>query len=249
MLSLYQSVSEHRTHVEQYRSLLRLGQEHYPYRKALQLAKGGQRLLDWGCGNGHLSYFLSRNGFAVDAYDATVGNFSGATSPPLLQDVPGVRFTLGRDPVRLPYESETFDLIFCGGVLEHVHEFGGDQVRSIRELERVLRPGGRLWVYHLPNRFSWNENARALLNRLALGDHPIHSAQYSRGDFERLLDGTRLVIEEADRYHFLPRIALERLPVADWPLFCSMFDAVDDALSFLLGPIAQNWSFITRKSP
>lgn len=239
----YRTVRGHRDHVEQYRSLLRLGQERYPYKRALQLAQRGQRLLDWGCGNGHLSYFLAHNGFAVDAYDTSIGNFSGEKSPPLLRDMPGVTFTLGRDPVRLPYETETFDLIFGSGVLEHVHEFGGDQAGSIRELARVLKPGGTLWVFHLPNRWSWNENIRGLFGMA------VHSRLYTRADFSALIEGSGLEIVEAKRYHFLPRIVLERLSLADDPSFCEAFDALDDAFAFVLAPIAQNWSFITRKSP
>src|SRR4051794_9679572 len=42
----------------------------------------------------------------------------------------------------IPYDAETFDLVTCLDVLEHTP----DDVRSLRELRRVTRPGGALVV-------------------------------------------------------------------------------------------------------
>jgi SAM-dependent methyltransferase len=42
----------------------------------------------------------------------------------------------------IPYEDETFDLVTCLDVIEHTP----DDVRSLRELRRVTRPGGWLVV-------------------------------------------------------------------------------------------------------
>lgn len=38
----------------------------------------------------------------------------------------------------IPFEDNTFDIIFCNHVLEHVH----DDLRAMSEMKRVLRPGG-----------------------------------------------------------------------------------------------------------
>ena len=56
-------------------------------------------------------------------------------------------------PVRLPYADGSFDAVLSMGVLEHVLDPEG----SLDELARVLRPGGVLYVYKLPNRFSYLE--------------------------------------------------------------------------------------------
>ena len=57
------------------------------------------------------------------------------------------------DPRRLPYGDHSFDAVLSCGVLEHVQ----DPDSSLEELKRVLRPGGTLYVYKLPNRRSYLE--------------------------------------------------------------------------------------------
>ena len=47
----------------------------------------------------------------------------------------------------LPFPAETFDLILSHEVLEHVQ----DDRRSVSEMARVLRPGGRMVIF-VPNR-------------------------------------------------------------------------------------------------
>jgi SAM-dependent methyltransferase len=50
---------------------------------------------------------------------------------------------------RLPFADGEFDLVVCTSVLEHV----ADSIKAMKELRRVIRPGGRLWleipfIYH-----------------------------------------------------------------------------------------------------
>lgn len=63
-------------------------------------------------------------------------------------DVPSFRGVVA-DVRKLPFETDSFDVAFCVSTLEHV---GGDRrrgyragaLKALRELRRVLRPGGRL---------------------------------------------------------------------------------------------------------
>jgi SAM-dependent methyltransferase len=59
----------------------------------------------------------------------------------------------GTDPVHLPYASASAGAVLSVGVLEHVPDISG----SLREVNRVLRPGGTFFIFMLPNRYSWVE--------------------------------------------------------------------------------------------
>ena len=46
------------------------------------------------------------------------------------------------DIENLPFENETFDLVLATDIIEHVD----DDARAVRELQRVLAPGGKLLI-------------------------------------------------------------------------------------------------------
>jgi len=53
----------------------------------------------------------------------------------------GAEFFIG-SAYSLPFESDSFDLIICSEVLEHLHEYND----AIKEIHRVLKPGGKLYI-------------------------------------------------------------------------------------------------------
>jgi SAM-dependent methyltransferase len=101
--------------------------------------RGCKRILDAACGNGRYSHFLLRH---ADP-DALVTAFD--LSPRMLLRARR-RLRTGRvthavaDLTRLPYGDAAFDAVVCGWVLEHLP----DPRPGLRELARVLEPGGKL---------------------------------------------------------------------------------------------------------
>jgi SAM-dependent methyltransferase len=134
------------------------------------------------------------------------------------------------------------------GVLEHVHETDGDQRASLVELARVLKPGGTLLVFHLPNRYTWIEFLVRQINPWLR--HPVHqhSRLFTRADVERLLPPD-LSIVECGRYNIIPRNPANALPawLRDSRAFVAGLNLLDDALTALLPVFAQNWFFVLRK--
>jgi ubiquinone/menaquinone biosynthesis C-methylase UbiE len=101
--------------------------------------RGCKRILDAACGNGRYSKFLLKH---ADA-DALLTSFD--LSPKMLLRAqarlknPRVTHVVA-DLTRLPYADGTFDAIVCGWVLEHLP----DPLPGLRQLARVMAPGGKL---------------------------------------------------------------------------------------------------------
>lgn len=113
-------------------------------------------LLDWGCGHGQLTHLLRARGVATDAFDYREGAEPGMAP---LEHYPEIVANVSGDAVALPFPDHSFEAVLSCGVLEHVQR----PEDSLAELRRVLRPGGRLYVYKLPNRYSYLEAiARAI---------------------------------------------------------------------------------------
>jgi ubiquinone/menaquinone biosynthesis C-methylase UbiE len=132
-------------------------------------ADGNARVLDWGCGLGQVTDLLTRAGLNVDAFD-----FGGDQAPDALTELPyfpNVAAYISSDPVKLPYSDGVFDAVLSCGVLEHVQDPHG----SLEEIKRVLKPGGMLYVYKLPNERSYLE---WIARRIGLDYHGQH--QYDR---------------------------------------------------------------------
>lgn len=107
-------------------------------------------ILDWGCGLGQVSHLLLERGLEVESFDFREG---AELHLETLPEFPDVSAQLSGDPVALPYPDGHFEAVLSCGVLEHVQH----PEASLKELHRVLRPGGRLLIYKLPNRFSYLE--------------------------------------------------------------------------------------------
>lgn len=122
----------------------------------------GARLLEIGCGMGTDLLQFARGGARCTGIDLT----------PRSVEITRRRFNLYgadgdfmiSDGERLPFRSESFDVVYSNGVLHHTPDTAG----SIREVHRVLRPGGvaKIMLYH---RNSLNYWVEIVLRRGVLG--------------------------------------------------------------------------------
>jgi ubiquinone/menaquinone biosynthesis C-methylase UbiE len=100
---------------------------------------GAKRILDAGCGNGRYTKNILRwaDGDAfVTGFDLSQSMLRRARRR--LKN-PRVSF-LAADVTRLPYPDGWFDCVVCGWMLEHLP----DPAPGLRELARVLQPGGKM---------------------------------------------------------------------------------------------------------
>lgn len=100
--------------------------------------QSGLRVLELGCGEGELATELARAGMRVTAIDLSAARIQAARSR--ATEV-GPRFTVGNLDI-MPLPDGPFDCVIAHDSLHHIVELD----RLLVEVERVLRPGGRLLV-------------------------------------------------------------------------------------------------------
>jgi SAM-dependent methyltransferase len=108
-------------------------------RSARRLAANDKAaILDFGCGQGHFVCLAREAGFDCLGADAYPGNWQSwgegvyeAARPFVSAIVDG----------RLPYADEQFDVVVSNMVFEHIPP--DELEHSLREIRRVLKPGGR----------------------------------------------------------------------------------------------------------
>jgi len=115
-------------------------------------------VLEAGCGDGSFTADLARHFSSVTAIDISDGQIAENA-----RRLPGITFRQHDVSERLPFEDGVFAAVWCSEVLEHLFDPG----YALREMRRVLRPGGRLLVtvpYHgrfknlLIALFNWDEH-------------------------------------------------------------------------------------------
>ena len=101
--------------------------------------RGCKRILDAGCGNGrytkNILHWADADAF-ITAFDLSQSMLRRARRHLKTARVSHV----AADVTRLPYPDEWFDCVVCGWMLEHLP----DPAPGLRELARVLQPGGKM---------------------------------------------------------------------------------------------------------
>jgi SAM-dependent methyltransferase len=155
------------------------------------------KVLDWGCGKGHITYLLRSRGFDVTSSDV-VNEVDDTTM--LGQDAPILRTSLIpvvplRHPSDLPFKDGEFDCVLSFGVLEHVES----DIASLHEIRRILKPGGLLFVTFLPYFLSWTQ---ALARLRGIG---YHDRLYNKGRLLQLADNAGFQLASAFYGQLLPK--------------------------------------------
>ncbi|MBD8869577.1 class I SAM-dependent methyltransferase [Nocardioides donggukensis] len=108
----------------------------------------GERVLDMGCGAGRHAFEMYRRGADVIAFDQDADELDGVRDLFVAMEqegeVPdGAEADVKQgDALQLPFADGEFDRVVAAEVLEHIPA----DIQAIRELVRVLRPGGTLAV-------------------------------------------------------------------------------------------------------
>jgi ubiquinone/menaquinone biosynthesis C-methylase UbiE len=114
----------------------------------------GLRILDAGCGDAALAVALAQRGALVTGVDADPRILAAARAR---AEASGVAPELMQGDVRaLPFADASFDIVLAVTVLCFVDNAG----LAVREMARVLRPGGRLVIGELGRWSLWAAKRR-----------------------------------------------------------------------------------------
>jgi SAM-dependent methyltransferase len=136
------------------------------FERCADVFQNARRVLDWGCrhaADACMVRMLRGGDVELHGCDVDPPNYR------VFFDFAGLKYTELKHPYQLPYEDNVFDVVIGSGVLEHVP----NDSESLKELYRIIRPGGAFLMTMLPNRYSYTE----WLNR-RLGN-PHHLRMYS----------------------------------------------------------------------
>jgi ubiquinone/menaquinone biosynthesis C-methylase UbiE len=105
----------------------------------LPYVRPGMRLLDCGCGPGSITLGLAARVAPAEvvALDLAQEQLDAAQALAAARGITNVRFQRG-DIYALPFPAASFDAAFAHNVLEHLR----DPLGALREMRRILRPGG-----------------------------------------------------------------------------------------------------------
>ena len=150
------------------------------------------RILDVGCGTGANLLMLSQYGDA-EGVDVSEDALAFCRERGLEK----VRLGAAED---LPYEDGTFDLVTAFDVVEHID----DDLAGLREMRRVLRPGGRVLLFVPTFMFLWGLQ----------DDVSNHRRRYRLPELQRVLEQAGFEVERttyANITFFLPILAMRQL--------------------------------------
>jgi SAM-dependent methyltransferase len=150
------------------------------------------RILDVGCGTGANLLMLSEYGDA-EGVDVSEDALAFCHERGLEQVKLGAAEAL-------PYDDGTFDLVTALDVVEHLD----DDLAGLREMRRVLRPGGRVLLFVPTFMFLWGLQ----------DDVSHHRRRYRMPELQRVLEQAGFEVERttyANITFFMPILAMRKL--------------------------------------
>lgn len=178
------------------------------------------RVLDFGCGKGDTAARLLAMGAAVEGIDISQSYIDAATAQARQKGYDPARYRFQvMDAHALQFPDNSFDLVVGNAILHHL-----DFLKALKEVHRVLRPGGRA-VFQEP--LGGNPLLK-ILRRLTPGARTPDERPF----FERDLIEIEKMWQVQSKYYGLvttPVAALTSFLLRPWPgnIFVKMADRLD----------------------
>ncbi|KKQ25804.1 MAG: hypothetical protein US62_C0006G0025 [Candidatus Woesebacteria bacterium GW2011_GWA1_37_8] len=147
------------------------------------------KILEVGSSPYHLTYCLKQRGYDITGVDINTKVLHEFQKKHALKVV---QADVEKD--KLPFTDDTFDLVICNEVFEHLRI---DPLKALREIHRVLKPSGLL-ILSTPNLYALHKiiqfnlggsfnNAYFELNKVNVYGYMGHIREYSTKELQEIL--------------------------------------------------------------
>lgn len=143
--------------------------------------KRNVRILDIGCGTGNISQMLSQFGevYGIDNSPIAIE---------LCQQKGLTNLYLNDKNKKFPFKDNYFDIVCCFDLLEHLD----NELEILKEVLRVIKPEGFLFITTPAFMFLWSEHDLAL----------HHKRRYTKTNLYQLLESNKLKVQRITYYNF-----------------------------------------------
>lgn len=212
----------------------------YRYEKQIQsvlrLLPSKGKVLDIGCGWGQTTAMLSVCLPDVEVFGVDLVQ---AESWAKLEEY-GTQFEIC-NVLALPFGNELFDAVISFGVMEHT----GNEEKFLMNINRVLKAGGWLIIFNLPNKYALSEWLAKILGIL------YHERKYTSAQVKELLKAGEFTISTMGRESIVPA-QVDRISRKLGNLFNKHYLMLDKLDSWLMMTpfvyFAESWAIYATKS-
>lgn len=145
-----------------------------------------ERTLEVGAGSARLSRFLALRGYLTYCLDYSTEALTYARTHYEREEAVGV-YVLGRSE-HLPFDDNSFDVVFSTGLLEHFE----NPKPIILEMVRVLKNGGLFYSDIVPKKFSLLRSLDFVRPLLGREWNPIFEMKFTKQDIIKFLEDADL---------------------------------------------------------
>lgn len=191
-------------------------QEDIPKIAKLFKKKGVKKVLDLGCGSGRHTVYLAKRGFKLYGIDIAPKGIK-LTRDWLKKEKLQADLKLGSIYRKLPYQDNFFDAIISTQVIHH--ERIENIRKAIKELERILKPGGLLFITVRKRKFKKQWTKGKILKKYG----------WQKADYQVIGTKTYIPIEEKEKglIHYVFNKASLRKELKNFKIYDIWVDSIE----------------------
>jgi 2-polyprenyl-3-methyl-5-hydroxy-6-metoxy-1,4-benzoquinol methylase len=140
--------------------------------EAVQRMQGAARVLDLGCGQGHITSKIRE---ALPQAEIAGLDYSISAITYANKKFPGIDFIVA-SAYQCPYRGSSFDIVICNNLWEHVP----DPLLLLSKITHVMKPNGFL-IISTPSRYRWGNLVNVIRGKPIQFMAEHHVTEYSVG--------------------------------------------------------------------